>query len=88
MHPEGTVEALLNDLPALSNILLYHVVSGKVSASDVVQLEKAESLSGDSIELELRDGEVYLSNSAGVIITDVMAFNGIIRVNDEVIVPR
>ena len=36
--PEGTVEALLADIPALTDILLYHVVDGKVMAADVVGL--------------------------------------------------
>ncbi len=42
--PEGTVEALLADIPALTDILLYHVVSGEVLAEDVVMLDEAETL--------------------------------------------
>ena len=37
--PEGTVEALLADIPALTNVLLYHVVNGKVMAADVAGLD-------------------------------------------------
>ena len=37
--PEGTVDALLKDIPALADILLYHVVSGNLMAADVVKLD-------------------------------------------------
>jgi transforming growth factor-beta-induced protein len=36
--PEGTIDALLNDIPALTDILLYHVVSGEVYAETVLTL--------------------------------------------------
>jgi transforming growth factor-beta-induced protein len=43
--PEGTVEALLKDIPKLKSILTYHVVSGKVAAQDVVKLNEAKDAS-------------------------------------------
>lgn len=84
--PEGTVEALLNDIPALSEILLYHVVPGKVSSSQVVALNSAETAAEKEIEIKVMDGEVMI-NQARVIITDIEASNGIIHVIDEVILP-
>jgi uncharacterized surface protein with fasciclin (FAS1) repeats len=44
--PKGTVESLLNDIPKLQAILTYHVVSGKVMASDVIKLSEAKTLQG------------------------------------------
>ncbi len=84
--PEGTVEALLEDIPALTNILLYHVVSGKVTAEEVVALEEAETLLGENISIRVEDGNVYI-NDAMVIITDIMADNGVIHVIDSVLLP-
>jgi len=86
--PEGTVEALLNDIPTLTNILLYHVVSGSVMAADVVGLDGAmvETLSGDSVMVKVDMGNVYI-NDAQVIITDIEASNGVIHVVDTVILP-
>jgi len=84
--PEGTVEALLEDIPALTNILLYHVVSGKVTAAEVVALEEAETLLGENISIRVEDGNVYI-NDAMVIITDIMADNGVIHVIDSVLLP-
>jgi transforming growth factor-beta-induced protein len=84
--PEGTVEALLEDIPALSDILLYHVVSGAVLAEDVVMLESAETLLGESVEIKVDGGMVYI-NEAQVIITDIVASNGVIHVIDSVLLP-
>ena len=84
--PEGTVESLLADIPALKDILLYHVVSGDVLAADVLNLESAETLQGDSFSISTEDGKVMV-NDAEVIITDITASNGIIHVLDTVLLP-
>ncbi len=84
--PEGTVEALLGDIPALTDILLYHVVSGEVLAEDVVMLEEAETLLGENVMIKVEDGNVFI-NDAQVIITDIMASNGMIHVIDSVLLP-
>ncbi len=44
--PEGTVTALLKDIPKLKSILTYHVVEGDVKAADVSKLERAKTLQG------------------------------------------
>jgi uncharacterized surface protein with fasciclin (FAS1) repeats len=84
--PEGTVEALLNDIPTLTNILLYHVVSGKVMASDVVKLSSAPTVFGKNVAIKVVDGKVMINNSM-VIIPDIEASNGVIHVIDTVLLP-
>lgn len=84
--PKGTVESLLKDKEALTNILLYHVVSGKVMSSDVVKLNSAETLQGSSVKIKVVDGKVMI-NDAEVISADVKASNGVIHVIDTVILP-
>ena len=84
--PEGTVEALLNDIPALTDILLYHVVAGKVMAADVVNLSTATTVQGKPVNISVVDGVVKI-NDAQVIITDIEASNGVIHVIDAVILP-
>jgi transforming growth factor-beta-induced protein len=85
--PEGTVEALLADIPTLTNILLYHVVDGKVMAADVVELSNALTLNGQYLDIAVEDGKVMIDN-AQVIITDIEASNGVIHVIDAVILPE
>jgi uncharacterized surface protein with fasciclin (FAS1) repeats len=84
--PEGTVEALLNDIPALTDILLYHVVPGKVMAADVVNLSSADTALGKPLAIKVEDGNVMI-NDAQVIITDIEASNGVIHVIDTVLLP-
>ena len=85
--PEGTIDALLADIPALTNILLYHVVEGKVMAADVLELSAAMTLQGQYADIAVEDGKVML-DGAEVIITDIEASNGVIHVIDAVILPE
>ncbi|MBS3753936.1 MAG: fasciclin domain-containing protein, partial [Anaerolineales bacterium] len=84
--PEGTLDTLLNDIPALTDILLYHVVEGKVMAEDVLELSEAETLLGENVNISVEDGKV-LVNDAEVIITDIETSNGVIHVIDAVLIP-
>lgn len=84
--PEGAFEALAADIPTLTDILLYHVVPGKVMAADVVTLTSADTALGQPVTIKVEDGAVFV-NDARVIITDVEASNGVIHVVDTVIVP-
>ena len=85
--PAGTVEGLLNDIPALTDVLLYHVVPGAVRAADVVNLDSATTAQGSDIKISVRDGEVYLNDTIKVIATDIEASNGVIHVIDGVLLP-
>jgi len=84
--PPGTVEGLLADVPALTNVLLYHVVKGQVLAADVVNLSSADTLLGKPVAIKVQDGKVFI-NDATVIVPDVMATNGVIHVIDKVLLP-
>ena len=84
--PEGTVEALLNDIPTLTDILLYHVVAGQVMAADVVNLDTADTVQGQPVTIMV-DGDKVMINDAQVIITDVETSNGVIHVIDAVLIP-
>lgn len=46
--PDGTLEGLLTDIPALTDILLFHVVPGKVTAEEVIGLTSATSANGNA----------------------------------------
>jgi uncharacterized surface protein with fasciclin (FAS1) repeats len=84
--PAGTVEGLLADPEALSKVLLYHVISGKVMAADVTDGLAAETLQGSPVNFSVADGKVMI-NDAVVSATDVEASNGVIHVIDSVILP-
>lgn len=84
--PKGTVESLLKDKKTLTNILLYHVVSGKVTSGDVVKLKSATTLAKSDVKINVKDGKVFINN-AQVTTADVMASNGVIHIIDTVLIP-
>lgn len=88
--PAGTVESLLRpeNKEKLKSILLYHVVSGKVPASEVLKLNgrSVKTLQGSSITVRTSHGVKV--NDAKVTTTDVNASNGVIHVIDTVLMPK
>lgn len=84
--PEGTVEELLANPDQLREILLYHVVLGKVTASQVVNLSSATTAQGSDVNIKIAGGSVMVNN-ATVTATDIETSNGVIHVIDTVILP-
>lgn len=84
--PEGTVEALLNDIPTLTAILTYHVVPGAVMSGDLSDGMMAETVNGQSVTISL--GEGVMVDGANVVAADIEASNGVIHVIDAVILPN
>lgn len=84
--PKGALDNLLKDKEALKQVLLYHVVSGKVTSADVVKVDKANTLSGKDVKVTVSDSGVMI-NSSKVTVVDIMATNGVIHVIDTVLLP-
>jgi uncharacterized surface protein with fasciclin (FAS1) repeats len=87
--PAGTVEELLKpeNKQKLTDILTYHVVAGRVMASDVVKLDSAKTVSGKTLDIDASGGEVKV-DGVRVVVADVKATNGVIHVVDRVILPE
>jgi uncharacterized surface protein with fasciclin (FAS1) repeats len=86
--PDGTVNALLKDIPQLKKILTYHVVSGKVKASDFsLTLKSATTVEGSDVKIDTSNGSVKV-NEATVSTPDVDADNGVIHIIDTVLIPE
>jgi uncharacterized surface protein with fasciclin (FAS1) repeats len=81
----GTVEGLLKDIPALTKILLYHVVSGNVMAADAAKLTSAKTVEGSELKIDASHGVKI--NDATVTTADIAASNGVIHVIDTVLIP-
>lgn len=86
--PRGTVQRLLRpeNRDALAEILKYHVIEGRVYDDQVVRVDEAETLSGDSVRVSIIDGRLTINDSA-VIKTDIEASNAVIHVIDTVLIP-
>lgn len=85
--PPGTLDSLLKDKAKLSAVLTYHVLSGKMTAADVANMEHAKTLQGSEVTISKEAGGVHV-DQANVVKTDIEATNGIIHVIDEVILPK
>ena len=99
--PKGTVEMLLKpeNLKTLQTILTYHVVAGKMNASDIAKAIKAgngkatlKTVSGGTLIAAMKGKDLYLTDengkSAKVTIADVNQSNGVIHVIDAVVTPK
>ncbi|NNK64818.1 MAG: fasciclin domain-containing protein [Gemmatimonadetes bacterium] len=86
--PAGTVESLLEpgNRDALISILTYHVVPGRVTAEQVVELDRATTVNGAEVRISATRSGVRI-NDSNVITTDVLASNGVIHVIDQVLLP-
>ena len=85
--PPETLSELLQpeNRAKLTAILTYHVVSGRVSADEVTDLESATSLQGQTLKISTKDG--IRINDANVLTPDVQATNGVIHIIDAVLIP-
>jgi uncharacterized surface protein with fasciclin (FAS1) repeats len=84
--PKDQLDALLADKAKLTAVLTYHVVPGKVMAADVVKLDSAKTVQGQSVSIGHADGVTV--DGAKVVKTDIPASNGVIHVIDTVIIPE
>ncbi len=86
--PEGTLESLLADIPALTNILTYHVLSGEVDSTAAVSAagSSVTMVNGSDAAVTM-DGTGLFIAGAKIVMTDIVASNGIIHVIDTVMLP-
>lgn len=85
--PAGTVDALLTDIPALTDILLYHVLDGAaVYSAQLSDGQIVTMLNGSDITVTLNNG-VFINGTSQVILADVPASNGVLHVVDAVLLP-
>ncbi|MEZ8736029.1 MULTISPECIES: fasciclin domain-containing protein [unclassified Vibrio] len=87
--PEGTVDMLLKpeNKDKLIAVLTYHVMPGKIMASEVMKLDSAVTVQGEAVMVGIDHGNVMV-NKAQVVMADVEASNGVIHVIDAVLLPK
>jgi uncharacterized surface protein with fasciclin (FAS1) repeats len=81
--PPGTIQTLVQNIPQLTRILKYHVVSGKLMKDDLAKLDTVTSVEGSTINIDCSDG--FEVKNATVVAADIEADNGVIHVIDTVI---
>lgn len=84
--PSDVLAGVLNDSDMLKSVLLYHVVSGKVNAKQIMNLKNVKSAQGATLSVKMSGSKVMI-NGANVIAADIPACNGVIHVIDTVLMP-
>jgi uncharacterized surface protein with fasciclin (FAS1) repeats len=101
MLPAGTVDGLLKpeSKAALTGVLTYHVVAGKLNATDLAKLIKAgngtatlKTVAGGNLMVMMKGKKIAIKDENGgvayVTIKDVNQSNGVIHVIDHVLLPK
>ena len=84
--PAGTLTALLNDIPQLTDILKHHVVGSSVMSTMLSNNQVVTTLLGTDVTVTINNGMVYIDN-AMVTVADIVADNGVVHVIDAVLIP-
>ena len=82
----GTLTALLNDIPALTNILLHHVIGDSVMSGMLSSGQIVSTLNGTDVVVTINSSGVFIDN-AQVTVADIVADNGVVHVIDAVLLP-
>ena len=84
--PDGLLEELLDAPARLRHILLYHVKNGPRLREADLRAGRVLTLQGATFGVDIVESGVAV-NQAGVIGTDVEAFNGVVHLIDDVLIP-
>ena len=88
--PTNNAFAALETVPggnALREVLLNHVVTGRLTAADLLERGTITTLQGAEITIEMIDGKVLLNGVVEVTMANIQASNGIVHVITEVLIP-
>lgn len=86
--PPGKLAALMKDKSALKEVLLFHVVTGSVMASDIEKLNGKGKKTAEGSDARITMvGSGIRVNNANIIKSDILASNGVIHVIDAVMLP-
>jgi transforming growth factor-beta-induced protein len=93
--PNGTLAALLKDIPALKNILLFHVVSGRaVYSTNLICTKLLKMANGKNSRTVCRNNKVYQKGAGNsrdkmpqILTPDIKACNGVVHVVSQVLLP-
>lgn len=82
--PAGTLDGLLNNIPALTEVLTYHVVGSTALSTSLSNGDMIETLQGDDVTVTIAGTDVFI-NEAQVVLADIEASNGVVHVINAVL---
>ncbi len=89
--PKANWDMLLKDPVKLKEVLTFHVVDGKLMASDLAQHEYLQALSGGELKIDAKTWHLHKNmkvNGANIIKPDLIVDNGVCHAIDKVLMPK
>ena len=89
--PKNEFDMLLKDTAKLKEVLTFHVVEGKMMASDLAQHEYLQAVSGGELRIDAKRWHLHRNmkvNGANIITPDLMVDNGVCHAIDKVLMPK
>jgi transforming growth factor-beta-induced protein len=80
----------LDDIPEgddLKEVLLYHVLAGKYTAEDLLEVKTVTTLQGSDITIQMEDDKIILNGCVTLSVANIEASNGIVHVIKRVLIP-
>ncbi|KAK6176506.1 hypothetical protein SNE40_014776 [Patella caerulea] len=84
--PAGTLTTLLNDIPKLKDLLLFHVIGGSYYSAGFVNNTSVTALNKGTLNIQISSGNIFV-NDAMVTTADVSVTNGVVHYIDKVLIP-
>jgi uncharacterized surface protein with fasciclin (FAS1) repeats len=89
--PKADMDILMKDPMKLKEVLTFHVVEGKMMASDLAQHEYLQALSGGELRIDAKRWHLHSNmkvNGANIIKPDLVVDNGVCHAIDKVLMPK
>jgi len=89
--PKGELDMLLKDPVKLKAVLTFHVVEGKLMATDLAQHEYLQALQGGELRIDAKHWHMHRNmkiNNANIIKPDLVVDNGVCHAIDKVLMPK
>jgi uncharacterized surface protein with fasciclin (FAS1) repeats len=89
--PKAEWDMLLSDAAKLKEVLTFHVVEGKMMASDIAQHEYLQAVSGGELKIDNKRWHLHRNmkvNGANIINPDLVVDNGVCHAIDKVLMPK
>lgn len=83
---EGTVDKMMDDVPSLTRVTTYHLVSGLFSADAVEAQERLTTVEGSDVRIQRLDSRAFVDDAL-IVDSDLNADNGVIHAVDAVLLP-
>lgn len=89
--PKADFDKLLGDTAKLKDVLMFHVVEGRMLAEDLSKHEYLQALSGGELRIDANRWHLHRNikvNSANIVKTDIIVDNGVCHAIDKVLMPK